>query len=103
MPWEKIYFQEGTIQFWYRDFDQALSNLKKVAAAAGEIDLNTGVYTYLRIGAGLRARRDSARWRWRSIAKRLTTRRNRTRRSKPRSGWGLLTGGGEFHKGEGRD
>ena len=50
VPWEKIYFQEGTIQFWYRDFDQALSNLKKVAAAAGEIDLNTGVYTYLRIG-----------------------------------------------------
>ena len=50
MPWEKIDFQEGTIQFWYRDFDQALENLKKVAAAANEIDLNTGVYTYLRIG-----------------------------------------------------
>jgi tetratricopeptide (TPR) repeat protein len=50
VPWEKIDFQEGTIQFWYRDFDPALENLKKVAAAANEVDLNTGVYTYLRIG-----------------------------------------------------
>jgi tetratricopeptide (TPR) repeat protein len=50
VPWEKIYFQEGTIQFWYRDFDQALANLQKVAAAAGDVDLNTGVYCYLRIG-----------------------------------------------------
>jgi tetratricopeptide (TPR) repeat protein len=50
VPWEKVYFQEGTIQFWYRDFDQALDNLKKVAAAAGDLDLNTGVYAYLRLG-----------------------------------------------------
>ncbi|MGA7236425.1 MAG: hypothetical protein WBY44_12140 [Bryobacteraceae bacterium] len=50
VPWEKIDFQEGTIQFWYRDFDQALENLKKVAVAANDLDLNTGVYTYLRIG-----------------------------------------------------
>lgn len=50
VPWEKIYFQEGTIEFWYRDFDQALDNLQKVAAAANDIDLNTGVYAYLRLG-----------------------------------------------------
>jgi tetratricopeptide (TPR) repeat protein len=50
VPWEKIYFQEGTIQFWYRDLDQALDNLKKVAAASDEVDLNTGVSAYLRIG-----------------------------------------------------
>jgi tetratricopeptide (TPR) repeat protein len=50
VPWEKIYFQEGVIQFWYRDLDQALDNLKKVAAAAADVDLNTGVYTYLRLG-----------------------------------------------------
>jgi tetratricopeptide (TPR) repeat protein len=50
VPWEKIDFQKGTIQFWYRDFDQALENLQKVAVAANEVDLNTGVYTYLRIG-----------------------------------------------------
>jgi tetratricopeptide (TPR) repeat protein len=50
VPWEKIYFQEGTIQFWYRELDQALDNLTKVAAAAEEVDLNTGVSAYLRIG-----------------------------------------------------
>lgn len=50
VPWEKIYFQEGTIQFWYNDLDQALDNMKKVAAASADVDLNTGVYAYLRIG-----------------------------------------------------
>ncbi len=50
VPWEKIWFQEGTIQFWYRDFDQALENMKKVTAAADEVDLNTGVYAFLRLG-----------------------------------------------------
>ena len=50
MPWEKIYYQEGSIQFWYRDLDQAMENLKKVAAAGDKVDLNTSVYTYLRIG-----------------------------------------------------
>ena len=50
LPWEKIYFQEGTIQFWYRDLDHALENLKKVAASPEELDLNTGAQTWLRIG-----------------------------------------------------
>ena len=50
MPWEKIYYQEGSIQFWYRDEDRALENLKKVAAGIENVDLNTGAYTYLRIG-----------------------------------------------------
>jgi tetratricopeptide (TPR) repeat protein len=50
VSWEKVYFQEGTIEFWYRDFDRALDNLQKVAAAANEVDLNTGVYAYLRLG-----------------------------------------------------
>ena len=50
VPWEKIYFQEGTIQFWYRDLDHALENLKKVAASPEELDLNTGAQTWLRIG-----------------------------------------------------
>ncbi len=34
VPWEKIYFQEGTIEFWYNDLDRALENMKKVAAAS---------------------------------------------------------------------
>jgi tetratricopeptide (TPR) repeat protein len=50
LPWEKIYFQEGTIQFWYNDLDRALENMKKVAAASEEVDLNTGVSAYLRMG-----------------------------------------------------
>lgn len=50
MPWEKVYYQEGSIQFWYRDEDQALANLKKVAAGIENVDLNTGAYTFLRIG-----------------------------------------------------
>lgn len=52
VPWEKIYFQEGTIQFWYRDWDQALENLKKVAAASTseEVDLNSGAFAWLRMG-----------------------------------------------------
>jgi tetratricopeptide (TPR) repeat protein len=50
MPWEKVYYQEGSIQFWYRDEDQALENLRKVEAGIGNVDLNTGAYTFLRIG-----------------------------------------------------
>lgn len=50
VAWEKIYFQEGTIQFWYNELDGALDNMKKVVAAPEDVDLNTGVYAYLRIG-----------------------------------------------------
>ena len=50
MPWEKVYFQEGTIQFWYNDLERALENMKKVAAAAEDVDLNTGVFAWMRMG-----------------------------------------------------
>jgi tetratricopeptide (TPR) repeat protein len=50
LPWEKIYFQKGTIQFWYRDFDHSLENLQKVTAAAQQVDLNSGAYAFLRMG-----------------------------------------------------
>jgi tetratricopeptide (TPR) repeat protein len=50
LPWEKIYYQEGSIQFWYNDLDQSLENMKKVAAAGEDVDLNTGVRAYLRMG-----------------------------------------------------
>jgi tetratricopeptide (TPR) repeat protein len=50
LPWEKIYFQQGSIQFWYNDLDHSLENMKKVAAAAEDVDLNTGVLAYLRMG-----------------------------------------------------
>jgi tetratricopeptide (TPR) repeat protein len=50
LPWEKINFAQGTIQFWYRDLDHALENFQKVAASSQQIGLNTGALTYLRIG-----------------------------------------------------
>jgi len=50
VPWEKIYFQEGTIEFWYNDLERSLENMKKVAAASADVDLNTGVLAYLRMG-----------------------------------------------------
>jgi len=50
VAWERIYYQEGTIQFWYRDFDGALENLKKATAGVQELDLNTGASAWLRLG-----------------------------------------------------
>jgi tetratricopeptide (TPR) repeat protein len=50
VPWEKIYFQLGNIQFWYNDLDHALDNLKKVTASHDEVDLNTGVLAWMRVG-----------------------------------------------------
>jgi len=50
VPWEKVYFQEGTIQFWYNDLDRSLENMKKVAAAGEDVDLNTGVLAWMRMG-----------------------------------------------------
>ena len=50
VPWEKIYYQQGSIQFWYNDLDRSLENMKKVAAASQEVDLNVGVQALLRMG-----------------------------------------------------
>jgi tetratricopeptide (TPR) repeat protein len=50
LSWEKIYYQEGAIQFWYRDLGAALENLKKAAAAGEQLDLNTGALVWLRMG-----------------------------------------------------
>jgi tetratricopeptide (TPR) repeat protein len=50
VPWEKIYYQEGSIEFWYNDLDRSLENMKKVTASSEEVDLNTGVQAWLRTG-----------------------------------------------------
>lgn len=50
LPWERIYYQQGSIQFWYRDLDSALDNLRKVTAHIDQVDLNTGSLAYLRMG-----------------------------------------------------
>jgi tetratricopeptide (TPR) repeat protein len=50
VPWEMIYYHLGTIQFWSNDLDQALANMKKVTAKADQVDLNTGVLAWMRVG-----------------------------------------------------
>jgi tetratricopeptide (TPR) repeat protein len=50
VPWEKIFYQEGSIEFWYNDLDRSLENMKKVTAATEEVDLNTGAQALLRMG-----------------------------------------------------
>jgi len=50
VPWEAIYYQLGTIQFWYNDLDAALANMQRVTAHADEVDLNTGVLAWMRVG-----------------------------------------------------
>jgi tetratricopeptide (TPR) repeat protein len=50
VPWEKIWFQEGIVEFWYHDLGHALENMQRVTAAGEEVDLNTGVAARLRMG-----------------------------------------------------
>jgi tetratricopeptide (TPR) repeat protein len=50
VPWEMIYYHIGTIQFWYNDLNNALENMQKVTARANEVDLNTGVLAWMRVG-----------------------------------------------------
>jgi tetratricopeptide (TPR) repeat protein len=65
IPWEKIYFETGNLEFWFNDLDSALDNLKKVTATPQqlrELDLNTGVIALMRQGQiyDLRSRHDLA-------------------------------------------
>jgi tetratricopeptide (TPR) repeat protein len=53
IPWEKIYYQTGNLQFWFNDLENSLENMKKVTATPEqlkEIDLNTGVLALMRQG-----------------------------------------------------
>ena len=50
VPWEMIYYHLGTIQFWYGHLEEALANMQKVTAHADEVDLNTGVLAWMRVG-----------------------------------------------------
>ena len=62
LPYEKIWFYRGNLQFWYNNLDAAITNLQKVTASAHELDLNTGVMAWLRLGQSydLRGNRDKA-------------------------------------------
>lgn len=53
LPWEKIYYETGNLEFWFDDFDHALADLNKVTASAEamkELDLNTGSLAFMRQG-----------------------------------------------------
>lgn len=50
---EKILSARGIVQFWYGDLDDAITNLRRVTAKADELDLNTGVYSWLRLAQTL--------------------------------------------------
>ncbi len=50
LPAGKIDYAEGNIEFWYNDLDAALLNIRLAAAGAEELDLNTGVLAWMRLG-----------------------------------------------------
>lgn len=46
----KIYYLEGNIQFWYDELDAALENMKKATARAQDLDPDTRVLAWERLG-----------------------------------------------------
>jgi predicted Zn-dependent protease len=50
LPVQKIDFAEGNIDFWYNDLDAALTNIRLAATGSEELDLNTGVLAWMRLG-----------------------------------------------------
>ncbi len=59
---EKIEYLEGNLLFWYNDLDRALQHIQKAAAKAQDLDLNTGVMSWMRLGQiyDLEGQRDRA-------------------------------------------
>ena len=47
---EKILYYRATIEFWYNELDAARRNFEAVTAKAGELDPNSGVTAWLRLG-----------------------------------------------------
>ncbi len=50
IPDEKILYERATVEFWYKDLSHALADFQKVTANAKDLDLNTGVLSYMRQG-----------------------------------------------------
>ena len=50
LPSGKIQSARGNLLFWYRDYAGALENLAKVTAAASEVDVNTAMNAWMRMG-----------------------------------------------------
>ena len=50
LPAEKIRYMKGNLLFWYGDLKPALDDLQQVTLKANELDLNTAVLAWLRVG-----------------------------------------------------
>jgi tetratricopeptide (TPR) repeat protein len=50
LPVEKIYYYKANILFWSNQLDAALDNMRRVTPRASELDLNTGVMSWMRLG-----------------------------------------------------
>ncbi len=53
IPWQKIYYETGNLQFWFDDLDDALENLRLATLNPDQmkdLDLNTGSLAYMRQG-----------------------------------------------------
>jgi tetratricopeptide (TPR) repeat protein len=50
LPAEKVAYLRANLLFWYGDLDPALADLKRVTQKANELDLNTAVMAWLRLG-----------------------------------------------------
>jgi tetratricopeptide (TPR) repeat protein len=60
---EKIRYTRGNLLFWYSDLDAAIEDLKAVTRNIPAVDLNTGVYAWLRLGQSydLKGQREEAK------------------------------------------
>jgi epoxyqueuosine reductase len=50
LPAEKVQYLKGNLLFWYGDLDGALADLKQVTRKTEDLDLNTAVMAWLRLG-----------------------------------------------------
>jgi tetratricopeptide (TPR) repeat protein len=50
---EKIHYYRGNLLFWYRDYDEAIEELRRVTAHASKLDVNTALLAWMRLGQSL--------------------------------------------------
>lgn len=50
MPQSRLEYAKGNFHFWYRNYDEALRNLRGATHGAEDLDLHTSVLAYMRLG-----------------------------------------------------
>jgi tetratricopeptide (TPR) repeat protein len=50
IPWEKIHYEKGNVLFWAKSYQDALASFREVTVSPKDLDLNTGVLSYMRQG-----------------------------------------------------